>query len=212
MSSSDAGADRLWRGSTSEQRNDERRERLLAEGLEIFGTTGYHSSTVSGICSAAGVSTRTFYELFGQRSDLIEAIYAQVIDQVRRDIEDLPTPTVAGVVQWARDAVRAVVGPLLADLRVCQVIEIEVVGLSPQIEERRRQSTLAIAQTLDAVQRALAADAQPSQADRELVGVFVVGGITESLVAYMRTAPDERRSPEELLDALTAIILRVLRP
>ena len=69
-----AADDRVWRGSTLEQRSDERRERLMSAGLEIFGTTGYQSSTVSGICSAAKVSTRTFYELFDQRADLLEAI------------------------------------------------------------------------------------------------------------------------------------------
>ena len=42
--------------------------------------------------------------------------------------------------------------------------------------------------------------------------MFIVGGITESLVAYMRTPPRERRSADELLDALTAIILKVIRP
>jgi AcrR family transcriptional regulator len=207
--------DRLWRGSTPEQRLDERRERLLAAGLEVFGTTGYQTSTVSGICSAAGVSTRTFYELFDQRSDLLEAIYVQVTDRIRTHIEHLPTPTVDGIEQWARDAVRAVVGPLLTDLRACQIIEIEVVGLTPQIEERRRQTTLAIAQTLDAVQQALGAPTNarpPTRADRELVGVFIVGGITESLVAHLRTPPDSRRPPGALLDAMTAIILKVLRP
>lgn len=201
---------KLWRGSTPEQRNDERRERLLAEGLEIFGTTGYHSSTVSGICSAAGVSTRTFYELFAQRADLIEAIYAQVVDQIRADIDALPPPSLDGLEQWAREAVGAVVGPLLADLRICQVVEIEVVGLTPQIEDRRRRANLAIAQALDAVQQVLAPDSRTSQADRELVGVFVVGGITEALVAYMRTPTSERRSTEELLDALTGIIVKIL--
>lgn len=201
---------KLWRGSTPEQRNDERRERLLAEGLEIFGTTGYHSSTVSGICSAAGVSTRTFYELFAQRADLIEAIYTQVVDQIRADIDALPPPSLDGLEQWAREAVGAVVGPLLADLRICQVVEIEVVGLTPQIEDRRRRANLAIAQALDAVQQVLAPNSRTSQADRELVGVFVVGGITEALVAYMRTPPRERRSADEVLDALTGIIVKIL--
>lgn len=199
-----------WRGSTPEQRNDERRERLLAVGLEIFGTTGYHSSTVSGICSAAGVSTRTFYELFGRRADLIEAIYTGVVDQVRVDIEALPAPTLDSLQPWARAAVGAVVGPLLADLRVCQVVEIEVVGLTPEIEDRRRRANLAIAQELDAVQQALAPDIATTQVDRELVGLFVVGGITEALVAYMRTPPRERRSADELLDSLTSIIVRIL--
>ncbi|MEO7268173.1 MAG: TetR/AcrR family transcriptional regulator [Knoellia sp.] len=206
---------RVWRGSTPEQRSDERRGRLLAAGLEVFGTTGYQTSTVSGICSVAGVSTRTFYELFDQRADLLEAIYAQVTERIRTDIQQLPTLTVAGIEQWAREGVRAVVGPLLADLRACQIIEIEVVGLTPQIEERRRQTTLAIAQALDAVQAALAdpkATPQPTQAERDLPGIFIVGGITESLVAYLRTPPEVRRSTDDLLDAITGLVLKVLAP
>lgn len=215
MREATAHDDRVWRGSTLEQRSDERRERLMAAGLEIFGTTGYQSSTVSGICSAAKVSTRTFYELFDQRTDLLEAIYARVTDQIRADIERLPTPTLVDIEHWAHSAVRAVVGPLLADLRACQVIEIEVVGLTPQIEERRRQTTLAIAQALDVVQLALADPSvrrQPTGADREMVGVFVVGGISESLVAYLRTPPAARMTPARLLDATTEIILKLLRP
>lgn len=210
-----AAEDRVWRGSTLEQRSDERRDRLMSAGLEIFGTTGYHSSTVSGICAAAKVSTRTFYELFDQRAALLEAIYTGVTDQIRADIEQLPTPTAAGIDTWARDAVRAVVGPVLGDLRACRIIEIEVVGLTPQIEERRRTTTLAIAHALDAVQLALAAASsqrQPTRADRALVGVFVVGGISESLVAYLRTPPDARVPTAVLLDAITEIVVKVLRP
>lgn len=201
---------KVWRGTTLEQRSHARRERLLEAGLEIFGTTGYATSTVSGICSAANVSTRTFYELFAERVDLIEAIYVRVIDDIRARIEQLPPPTVVGVERWTKDAVRAVVGPLLADLRVCRVIEIEVVGLSPHIEELRRVSTLAIAQTLESVQIALAGQAMASPAVRQQVGVFIVGGITETLVAYMRTPARERQSPDELLEVVTAVILRVL--
>lgn len=215
MQDTAAAEDRVWRGSTLEQRSDERRERLMVAGLEIFGTTGYQSSTVSGICSAAKVSTRTFYELFDQRADLLEAVYTRVTDQIRAEIEHLPTPTAAGVEAWARDAVRAVVGPLLADLRACQVIEIEVVGLTPQIEERRRQTTLAIAQALDAVQLALAdpkAKRQQTSAGRALVGIFVVGGISECLVAHLRTDAGVRRPADDLLEVMTEIILKVLRP
>ena len=201
---------KVWRGTTLEQRSHARRERLLEAGLEIFGTTGYATSTVSGICSAANVSTRTFYELFGERADLIEAIYLRVIEDIRARIEQLPAPTAVGVDQWTKDAVRAVVGPLLADLRVCQVIEIEVVGLSPHLEELRRVSTLAIAQTLESVQVALSGEAMSSPAVRQQVGVFIVGGITETLVAYMRTPASERQPPDELLDMVTAVILRVL--
>lgn len=211
---SEAEVDRVWRGSTLEQRSDERRERLMDAGLEIFGTTGYQTSTVSGICTAAKVSTRTFYQLFDQRADLLEAIYARVTEQISEDIAHLPPPTGDGLEQWARDAVQAVVGPLLADLRACQVIEIEVVGVTPQIEERRRLTTSAIAQALDGVQVALADQAstpRPTQAERDLVGVFVVGGINETLVAHLRTPPAARWAPAELLDAMTQVIMRLLR-
>jgi hypothetical protein len=49
-----------------------------------------------------------------------------------------------------------------------------------------------------------------SPAVRQQVGVFIVGGITETLVAYMRTPAGQRQTPDELLDMVTAVILRVL--
>src|SRR5690606_6793327 len=41
---------RLYGGVKAEARREERRQRLLAAGLEVFGRHGYHHTTVRNIC------------------------------------------------------------------------------------------------------------------------------------------------------------------
>lgn len=55
------------------------RMRLLAAGLEVAGTAGYGAMTVSAITRRAGVSRKTFYELFDDREACFLTIYDRVV-------------------------------------------------------------------------------------------------------------------------------------
>src|ERR1700733_12132177 len=65
----------MWRGQSPAQRSAVRCQQLLAAGLEVFGTCGWQQSTVRGICAAAGLSERYFYESFTSRDELLPAVY-----------------------------------------------------------------------------------------------------------------------------------------
>src|ERR1700690_3386694 len=65
----------MWRGQSPAQRSAVRRGQLLPAGLEMFGTAGWRQSTVRGICAAAGLSERYFYESFASRDELLLAVY-----------------------------------------------------------------------------------------------------------------------------------------
>jgi AcrR family transcriptional regulator len=45
------------------------RRRLLSAIMEVLGDNGYEGATVGRICKRAGVSRRTFYDLFDDRED-----------------------------------------------------------------------------------------------------------------------------------------------
>lgn len=42
-------ATRRYRGASAEQRQHERRAKLLDAGLKVYGDIGYHAATVRGI-------------------------------------------------------------------------------------------------------------------------------------------------------------------
>jgi len=72
---------RNFRGLSLEQRQAERRERLIAAGLQVYGTQGFFSVTVRDVCAEAKLTERYFYESFKNSEQLFKAIYMQLIEQ-----------------------------------------------------------------------------------------------------------------------------------
>lgn len=66
---------RTYGGLSESERVDERRERFLEAGLEVFGTVGLRGATVRVLCKAAGLTERYFYESFTDTEALFCAVY-----------------------------------------------------------------------------------------------------------------------------------------
>lgn len=61
---------------------NERRTQILEAAAELFGTQGYHSTSVSDIIAQAGIARGTFYLYFQSK----RAIFEELVDQLVRDI------------------------------------------------------------------------------------------------------------------------------
>ena len=72
---------RNFRGLSLEQRQRERREKLMEAGLQVYGTQGFFSVTVRDVCAEAKLTERYFYESFKNSEQLFKAIYVQLIEQ-----------------------------------------------------------------------------------------------------------------------------------
>src|ERR1019366_4168437 len=83
---SPAARTRVYRGQSNLERREERRDRLLAAGLDLFGTAGYAATSIEGICTTAGVTARHFYEHFASREALLRAVYDGVIAETQRAV------------------------------------------------------------------------------------------------------------------------------
>src|SRR5262245_45333483 len=53
-----------WAGVAPEDRRAQRRELLMATTFELLGTEGWSATTVRGVCQAARLNPRYFYESF----------------------------------------------------------------------------------------------------------------------------------------------------
>ncbi len=69
---------RRYRGSSAEDRRLRRRERLLDAALRVYGTRGFHGTTVKSVCDAAGLTERYFYESFANSEALFLTLYRDV--------------------------------------------------------------------------------------------------------------------------------------
>jgi AcrR family transcriptional regulator len=84
MQASKASRARNFRGVAPEARQLERRERLMAAGIQTFGTRGYFRVTVREICAEARLTERYFYESFDNLEELFTAVYAQLASGLKQ--------------------------------------------------------------------------------------------------------------------------------
>jgi AcrR family transcriptional regulator len=84
--------------------------RILTAALEEAATCGYARTSVTAIVSRAGVSRKTFYELYESRDGCYRAVFEEVVTQIAGVLGPL---YVDGEGSWA-ERVRAALGALLA--------------------------------------------------------------------------------------------------
>ncbi|HWU65747.1 MAG TPA: helix-turn-helix domain-containing protein, partial [Methylophilus sp.] len=59
----------------------ERHAQLLEQALELFMTEGFTRTSIARIASTCGVSTRTIYERFGNKDELLVAALKHMVEQ-----------------------------------------------------------------------------------------------------------------------------------
>ena len=172
-------AGRTYGGKTEAERAAERRARLVAAGLEHFGTTGAEGATITGLSRAAGVTARHFYEHFAAVDELLLGVYEHVLETHRGAV----AAALAAAPEDDLDArVRAALDAALrawsADRRMARVAFVEVVGASARVEARRQQAIaeytdLVLAVADDLHRRGLSPSPGRRLAARAIVGALI---------------------------------------
>jgi AcrR family transcriptional regulator len=114
------GSARRWRqgalvGSRRQSRSravtaEFQRSRILTAALEAASTGGYAQTSVTAIVARAGISRKTFYELYEDRDGCFQAVFEAAVRQVADVLGHL---YVEGQGSWS-ERVRAALGALLA--------------------------------------------------------------------------------------------------
>ncbi|WP_086734275.1 TetR/AcrR family transcriptional regulator, partial [Streptomyces glaucescens] len=126
-------------GRSAEERQAERRRRFLDAALRLFGDRpGYRATTVAALSEAAGLSTRQFYEEFRTLEDVLAALHLQVNDWAEQAVR-AAVADAAGLPLADRVAAifHAYAADVTADPRRIRITFVEIVGVSPRLEEQR---------------------------------------------------------------------------
>ncbi|HMU27077.1 MAG TPA: TetR/AcrR family transcriptional regulator [Solirubrobacterales bacterium] len=180
-----AEGSRTWRGQTIEERQAGRRERLIEAGIELFGTRGYANTPVKAICEEAGLTERYFYEAFEDRESLLDEIYSMVLADCRRATveaidgapDDFEASMRAGLTAFAHEWIR--------DPRRARIQEIEVVGVSPEIERKRRDSIHAFAGIVVDRTLQLGGREQLGALRLDVIALGLIGSVNEQLIDFV---------------------------
>lgn len=200
---------RIYGGVAAEQRVQERRERLLETALELFATQGYQNTPIEQLCTEARVTTRHFYEAFAGREALLLALYERIIREVQAAVlEALQRP---GLEPQARiaEGIRAFIAAYVGDRRRAQIGVLEVVGVSPAVEQRRRGVIREFAQVLEGYAHSMVAQGLLPQRDYHPVSLALVGGINELLAEWLMSGqPGELQRLQDVIgEVMQALLL-----
>ena len=199
---------RGYGGRSAEQLRQERRLRLIAAGLDLFATRGYHRTQIELLCAEARVTTRHYYEEFRSREALLVAVYEQVIDQTRSSILaalQAPAPTPQ---QRIANAIRAFVHAYTDDPRHARLACIEVVGVSEEMARRRRAVIHEFAQVVENYANFLAQSGVLPPRNYHLPGVAMIGAVNELMSEWLTVdnPPSVAELTDELLQLFDAVI------
>ncbi|HEY6561316.1 MAG TPA: TetR/AcrR family transcriptional regulator, partial [Polyangiaceae bacterium] len=167
---------RPYGGRAPEERKQDRRERLLEAGLDLFGTIGYAQTSIERLCARAGVTTRHFYEEFGSREALLKAVYDQVIGRTMRAVRDALTNSAP---QDRLFGLEAFLDCYLDDPRYGRVGSIEIVGVSPELERHRRTVIHAFAGIIESQYKQRAEAGFIKTRDFRLAAIALTGAVNE---------------------------------
>jgi len=113
---------------------DNQRERILQAVVEIASATGYQGLTVGAVIAHAGVSRRTFYELFGDKQDVFLAAYDRVVSRLAAEVANATSKGDSWAEQIAHGLdtflTRLASDPAIAHLCIVEILAAGPAGLN----------------------------------------------------------------------------------
>jgi AcrR family transcriptional regulator len=198
--------ERRYGGKTATERRGERREQLLDAGLELFGTQGFPAVTIEALCAQAGLNPRYFYEQFASREELLGAVYERHVVAVLQTVQDAIADSPPDPAHRLSAGLAAFVTATLADERAARINYFEMVGVSAELEARRRGVLRAYAELI-AAQAAQLEDRTPptplGRGDRRMAAVALTGATDGLITDWMSSSPRPPR--QAIVDTLLAI-------
>ncbi|OLR93259.1 TetR/AcrR family transcriptional regulator [Actinokineospora bangkokensis] len=207
MGGSTGGATgRTYRSRSAAERSADRRERLLAAALELFGTRGRAATSVSDLCEHAGLSSRQLYQEFANREALLFALYDRINDEAARAVAaELAGSAADPAPQRIRAAITAYLRSTAADTRRARVAFLEVVGVSDEVERERRERRLRWARMLSVeVAAVIESGALPPQDPMPMLVAFI--GALNGL-AHEWCLDDHRQPVEDVAETLVRLLV-----
>lgn len=194
---------RTYAGKDQAARVSERRERLLDAALHVVGDPD-SAATVRGVCRAAGLTERYFYESFADLDALQIALFDTLSAEAAAAV--LAVGDRAGDDARARSAaaIGAFVDFVTADERRARVL-FTAARDNPALMRRRRDGLRVFTALLADQARAFYGDRPGSAAVVDLTASVLVGGTAELLMTWMDGEVALTR--DELVEILTELFV-----
>lgn len=189
-----------YRGVSSDDRRADRRRRLLAATLEVWGREGGPPVTMTRICAEAGLTERYFYESFSGLDAALIAVMESIADEIAAATVSTLADTPGGPTERVRASIGAFVRILTDDPRKGRVAIVESAALDA-LRPRRSELLRQFAQLSVIEARELYGPQARTDLDGQLAATMFIGGVAELVTGWLEGAL--QATPEEIVEAAT---------
>jgi AcrR family transcriptional regulator len=179
------------------------RRRLLLAMVEVLAEHGLEDVSAGRVCRRAGVSRRTFYEIFEDRDTCLLAAFDAAVERIAQ----LVLNAYSANESWRermRSALTVLLEQLDADPDVARMCVVEMPKAGPAVAQRRARLLAAL---VGAVEEGRG-ESPPSNEPPPLTGQGIVGGVLSVIHARLLEPENGVRRPLcELTGSLMAMIV-----
>jgi AcrR family transcriptional regulator/DNA-binding MarR family transcriptional regulator len=178
------------------------RGRLLSATFTVVGEQGYEGMSARSVSEQAGVSNRTFYEIFSDREDCFLAAFNHAVDGLELEAR-AGWESQLGWTARVRGALAALLMTFDREPALARLVVVEALSAGPRVLARRAGVLESLAVVIDQGR----ANAQAPKALPALVAEGVVGatfGVIHARLLKLRPAP--------LIDLLRQLMATIVLP
>jgi len=174
-------------GLSREDIHEAQRVRITAAAIELFAVEGYAATSVLTIAKRAGVSSKTFYQLYASKEELFLDAYQAVGVVVRESGLNVPNGGALRIEPGEiRDYASRVLGVIAAAPAAARVFFLEAVGAGQRVRVRRNEAIREFVDAISPAMRDLRGRTDPAlpPLTDEMCHLVVAAG-TELIIEYL---------------------------
>jgi AcrR family transcriptional regulator len=199
--------------------NQVQRARMLSAAARVVAELGYGGMSVARVAASAGVSRRTFYEVFEDRDDCFLALFDDALARAGGIVHEavVEADAISGPLEW-RERVRAGLTALLRfvdeEPALGSLLVVEALGGGPRVLEGRAHAIDALIEIVHEGPRAAASAGKRRQDEGppRLTAEGVVGAVLSVVHARLLDSHATGRAPASLVGLLNPLMGMIVLP
>jgi AcrR family transcriptional regulator len=175
---------RRYGGVSPEDRQQLRRDKLIQAGVEMFGSQGYHATTVRDICTAAKLTERYFYESFKSMAELFAAVYAVLIQRLKQRALDAMAKSPLDPSSLAEVGLRAYYEFIREEPHLARICLIDAVSINQDMHRLGQEATIEYSAVIRNFIKLLYKDEQAEGINLDFLSAGLIGMNTHIATAW----------------------------
>lgn len=183
------------------------RRRLCLAMVEVVSEVGFESATIARVCGRAGVSRRTFYEIFDDREQCLLATFDQAIEHLTHLLEPVYTSD-GSWCERTRDSLIALLEIFDNEPDLARMCVVETLKTGLILSERRAEVITGLVGLIEQGR----SEAKRGNEPPPLAGQGVVGGVLSIIHAHLLERSPGNRAQHPLVELTGPLMSMIVHP